>query len=152
MLSGMIRPRIAFPKFNDEELNDLVEMTERLISELEGLQLYESDFIRYALLNGLKNLLFRLKRLKWVGWEFAAAGLREVIEAYYALERGMPGNSQNPQAEAILRHVSSYITKFYKKTEAFKGAVETADFLLKCYGAASLYMGAGPIAGLLPAS
>lgn len=152
MLSGMLRSKISFPKLDPDEIDELSQMTKTLISELEDIQLYDSDFIRYAIINGLKSLLFRLERLQWIGWEFTAAGLREVIEAYYALQRGVPGNTQNPQAEAILRHVGAYLKKFYRKTETAKNVVETGDFLLKAYGAVSLVLGSGPIAGLLPSN
>lgn len=150
MLSGQIRPIRSYPKVDDAEQAELLEMLNELIGWLEEHQVSEQDFIRQALLDGLGQLRFRVERIKWLGWGYAMQGLRDVIAAYFALERGFPPDGSNTTAEAILKRVGEFVRSFFEKVGYAKDMVERGDFMLRAYGAVHLAVeGKTTIAGLL---
>ncbi|WP_192178548.1 hypothetical protein [Mesorhizobium amorphae] len=149
MLSPYVRQKIFYPKLDDEEVKELLELLAKLQDWLEKQQLAEQDFVRQAILESIRNVRFRLERIGWLGWGYTVSSIREVIGAYLALESGLPDVAVAPDAEAVLKKVRAFLKTFYEKTGTMKDVVDTGDFLLKAYGAASLvYHGAG-IAGLL---
>jgi len=150
MLSGLIRPIRSYPKLDDEEVTDLFAQVAELRSWLIEHQLVEQDFIRQALIDGLDQLLFRLERIKWLGWGYTVDSLRDVVGAYLALERSMPTEGINPITEAMVRGVGNFIKSFYDKTRVAKDVVETGDWLLRAYGGVmAVTHGSTTIAGLI---
>lgn len=150
LLSGLVRPVRPYPKLDEDEQAELLSMTGELIGWLQEHQLSEQDFIRQALLDGLQQLRFRLERLKWLGWGYTLQGLRDVISAYFALERGFPNDGSNPPAQAMLKHVGEYVRGFFEKAGSAKETVELGEFMLKAYGTVQLLLtGHNAIAGLL---
>lgn len=151
ILSALIRPHVSYPLLDDEERSELLIDVGNLIEWLEDHQLSDQDFIRQALIEGLVQFQFRLKRVRWLGYGFALESLKEVIGAYFALERGYVDDGSMPLIGAVLQKVGEGLTKIYRKAGVAKEATDRADFLLKAYGAASLYAhaNAGGIAGLL---
>jgi len=75
-----------------------------LLCWLEEFQLSEKDFIRECIVVGLRRFLFQIERLEWFGWGGATAGLKEVMGAYLALERGLDAEV-HPQAVALMKKV-----------------------------------------------
>ncbi|MDX8460838.1 hypothetical protein [Mesorhizobium humile] len=149
MLSPQVRQKISFPKLNGEELSELVAMLDELEGWLQEHQLKEQDFIRQALIDGTRQVRFRLERVGWLGWGYTVESLRDVIGAYLALERGFPDLTTAPDAEAVLKKTGAFIKKFYEKTALIKDVSDTADFLLRAYGATTLLLKGAGIAGLL---
>lgn len=149
-LSGLVRPIRPYSKLDDAEQAELLTMVDELIGWLEEHQLSEQDFIRQALIEGLKQLQFRLKRIKWLGWGYTLQGLRDVITAYFALERGLPQDGSNPPAQAMIKFVADFVRSFFEKAGFAKETIETGDFMLKAYGTVQLLIaGQTTIAGLL---
>lgn len=149
-LSGLVRPIRPYPKLNGDEQADILAMVDELLGWLEEHQLSEQDFIRQALLDGLVQLRFRLKRIKWLGWGYTLQGLHDVIAAYFALERGFPQDGSNPPAQAMLKFVGEFFKGFFEKAGFAKETVELGDFMLKAYGTVQLLLaGKTTIAGLL---
>jgi len=149
-LSGLVRQMRAYPRLDADEQQELVTLVDELISWLEDHQLSEQDFIRQALVEGLERMAFRLERIKWFGWGYTLESLREVISAYFALERATPQDGSNPPAEAMIKFVSQFVSNFLSKAGLAKDAYETGDFMLKAYGAIQLLLaGKSTIAGLL---
>lgn len=149
-LSGLIRPIRPYPKLDDDEQAELLAMVDELVGWLDEHQLSEQDFIRQALLDGLMQLRFRLERLKWLGWGYTLQGLRDVITAYFALERGFPQDGTNPPAQAMIKFVGDFVRGFFEKAGLAKETIEAGDFMLKAYGAVQLLIaGQTTIAGLL---
>ena len=149
-LSGLVRSVRRYPKLDDDEQAELLAMVDQLISWLEDHQLSEQDFIRQALLDGLRQLRFRLERIKWLGWGYTLQGLRDVIAAYFALERGFPQDGSNPPAQAMLKFVGEFVQGFFEKAGFAKETIELGDFMLKAYGTVQLLLaGKTTIAGLL---
>jgi hypothetical protein len=138
MLSTMVRSKYSYPKLTDEEQADLLTEIDQLLEWLGEQQLYEHDFIRATLIDGVKQFRFRLARLKWVGWGYATQSLREVIGAYLALEVGMPDPSVSPDIVAVMAKVRAMINKVYQKAGLVKDVLELAGFGLKAYGAIAL--------------
>lgn len=138
MLSPMVRQLASYPSLDDDERADLLSDVNDLCSWLKEHQLREQDFIRQALIEGLEQLAFRIGRLKWVGWGYSLESLKEVIGAYFALERTNPTAADNPDAEAVLRKVSSFCKVFYEKAKFGKDVVEVGDFALRMYGAIAM--------------
>lgn len=149
-LSGLVRSVRLYPKLDDDEQAELLAMIDELIIWLFEHQLSEQDFIRQALLDGLHQLRFRLERIKWLGWGYTLQGLRDVIAAYFALERGFPQNGSNPPAQAMLKLVGEFTQNFLKKAGFAKETIELGDFMLKAYGTVQLLLaGQTTVVGLL---
>lgn len=151
VLSALVRQKIKYPKLTPEERDEVLELVDEMIEWLRKHQLTDQDFIRQAIIDGLAQFRFRLERVRWLGYGYAIESLREVIGAYFALERGFVDDGSMPVVEATLKKVAEGVKKIYEKVGVVKEATEHADFLLKAYGAASLYANAnaGGIAGLL---
>lgn len=150
VLSGLVRSVRAYPKLDEVEQAELLKMIDDLTAWLEGHQLSEQDFIRQALLDGLCQLRFRLERIQWLGWGYTLQGLRDVIAAYFALERGFPQDGSNPPAQAMLKLVGEFVQGFFEKAGFAKETIELGDFMLKAYGTVQLLLaGKTTIAGLL---
>ena len=149
-IAGMVRQLVSYPKLSDEESATLVEDVTVLLTWLRDHQLAEHDFIRQALIEGLEHLVFRLERLRWLGWGYALEALKEVIAAYMLLERQGVDVNVNPDAAAVLSKVAAVIRTVYEKVEKAKGVAETGDFILRAYGAAAAVQAVLPtIRGLL---
>lgn len=138
MLSAVISKTHPVPNLTAEEILELSNTVEELLSWLGDHQLKDQDFIRQALIDGLVQFQFRLTKLKFVGLGYTLESLRDVIGAYMALERGSPDLNAAPDAGAVLSKVRAAVSKIYDKIKQFKEAKETADFVLEIYGAAAL--------------
>lgn len=150
MLSPQVRAVLAYPKLDETELQDLVSQVDELRRWLGDLQLSEQDFIRQALLEGLDALSFRLTRVKWLGWGYTVASLKDVIGAYMALERTGADPVMHPDVEAVLKKTLQLVKVVIDKVSVGKAAVESTDFVLRAYGAAALVaQGKQPVMGLL---
>lgn len=140
MMSALLRAHVSYPALTPDEREEVLGHVAELVSWLEEIQLSERDFIRQSIIDGLKQFSFRLERIEWLGWGYTVTSLKDVVGAYFALERGLPEDGSAPQAEAILKKVNAAVAWIYKKTGTAKDIVERGDFLLKVYGAASLYV------------
>lgn len=150
VLSGLIRPTLSYPKLSSEERDDLIGITDQLLEWLNQHQLADQDFIRQALIDGVKRFRFRLERLQWIGWGYTIDSLREVIGAYFALERGTPTDGSNTSAQATIKMLSDFVHAVYEKTKFMKEITETGDFMLRAYGGATMAVQAWPhISGYL---
>jgi hypothetical protein len=152
MLSAMVRQKVSYPKLSNDELTELLGQIDDLTTWLEEHQTKEQDFIRQAILDGVRQFRFRLERIGWFGWGYTLESLRDVIGAYMALERGLPAQGVDPVAEAVLKKVGAFVKDFYEKTKFAKDVVDTGDFMLRAYGAVSLLAHGGSVAGLLTSS
>lgn len=151
VFSGIVRPHVSYPSLDAEERGEIIDLVAELLAWLEAQQLSEMDFVRQAIIDGLKQFQFRIERVQWLGWGYSLQALKDVIGAYLALERGFIDDGSMPVAEAMLKKVGIGLRQIYQKAGVAKDATETAGFLLKAYGAASLYLTAqtGGLAGLL---
>lgn len=143
-LSGLVRQRISYRKLSPEEIAELSDQVSELLKWLHEHQLAQNDFIRQALIEGLDQVLFRLRRFQWLGWGYTIDSLKDVIAAYMMLERQGIDPAVNPDAAAMLNKVGTVIKFVYGKLEKGKAIYETGDWLLKAYGAASLTYAAAP--------
>jgi len=152
MLSGQVRQRVAYPKLTDDEIGEVAAEVEQLLAWLEEHQLADHDFIRQALMEGLRDLLFRLERFEWLGWGYTIDALRNVIGAYLALERSGVDVNRNPDAAVVLAKVGEVVKSVYRKLETAKDVADTGDLILKAFAAAYLVAASIPgIKGLLGA-
>lgn len=150
MLSPFVRKFNQYPKLDEPEVQQLVAEISALKGWLTEHQLADHDFIRQALLDGVTHLQFRLERIGWLGWGYTLESLREVIAAYMMLERGSPDLTVSPDATAALMKTKAVIVGLFEKARVSKDVYETGDFVLKTYGAASLFLkGAHIVGGLL---
>lgn len=145
-----MRPLRNYPKLDEAELTEVIELVDQLLAWLTEHQLSEQDFIREALIVGLETFKFRLARIHWLGWGFALQGLKDVIYAYFALERGFPEPNQNTTAAAALKKLEDLVKQVLAKTNYLKEVMETGDFMLKTFGAIHLAIaGKQTVAGLI---
>lgn len=151
VLSALVRPKVSYPKLSEDERVEIVALVDELLGWLDDHQISEQDFIRQALIDGLLQFRFRLERVRWLGYGYAIESLKEVIGAYLALERGFVDDGSMPVVKAMLQKVGEGIKAIYASAGVAKDATDRADFLLKAYGAASMYANAntGGVAGLL---
>lgn len=152
MLSPLVRQQVSYPRLSDEQLDEVSATVTELIGWLEEHQLSEQDFIRQALIGGLRQTHFRLSKFRWLGWGYTVASLQDVVAAYMMLERQSPDLVANPDAGAVLAKVGAGIKEIYGKLQAVKTAAEAGDWLLRAYVAADLIYRASPsVRGLLSA-
>lgn len=150
MLSAQVRQIHSYPKLDSEEAAEILDLVETLIEWLDAHQLVEADFIRQAIIDGLRNFAFRLERVRWLGWGYTLESLREVIGAYMALERGMAGVNENPDAAAALAKIKGLLKVFFDKVKFAQDFTSASDFILKAYGATTLLIqGKQSVAGFL---
>lgn len=150
MLSPLLRPKVAYPKLSPEEIEETVAEVDELIAWLSDRQLRDQDFIRQAIIDGMKQFKFRLERIGWLGWGYTVSSLRDVVGAYLALERGTASEVNSPDNGAVLKKVLGTLQHIYAKAVTAKEGYETADFLLKMYGVAALTaQSIGSVAGFL---
>jgi len=150
-LSGQIRENVSYHLLTPEEKNILLDEVGELIEWLTSIQSDEADFIREALIEGLRSFKFRLERLDWFGWGYTVSSLRRVLEAYMALEGGLrEGGDGQELIKAVLLKTRAFVQKVVKITEMTKSASETGAWALKVYGAVSAISdGSETISGLL---
>ena len=139
MLSAQVRAKISYPKLTDEQIQDLLNDIDLLLTWLHEHQLSEQDFIRQAIIEGLEHLQFRLSCLSWLGWEFSQKALKEVIGAYLLLHHTISHNQNSlPEANAVLMKVSSFLEKANSRIKWAKDVHGSAKFLLELYGGAHI--------------
>lgn len=143
-LSGLVRQEISYRKLSPDEVSEITAEVTELLEWLETRQLADKEFIRQALIDSLKSVIFRLERFRWLGWGYTLDSLGEVIGAYLILERQEIDANVNPEAAAILTKVGGVIKSVYGKLEKTKTAFETADWLLRAYGASTLLLTTEP--------
>lgn len=142
MLAGVVQPHICYKSLDNEKVTELLDDVSQLIGWLQDQQISERDFIRQALLEGLKEFQFRLIRLRWLGLGFALNGLKDVIFAYMALERGFVDDGSMPIIDALLKKTETILKSVYSQSGFAKDIVERGDFLLRMYGATSMFIDA----------
>ena len=147
-IAPMVRQSIKIPKLSDGEIAALIAEVDTLIDWLCEHQLVEQDFIRQAIIDGLKNFRFHLTNFKWVGIGYTLHSLREVIGAYLAFERGIDIDADNPVADAVRKKIGSLFASVRSTIGFAKDIKSDADFLLELYGACSIAVDTG-VAGLL---
>lgn len=149
-VSGLVRTKVSYKKLSDDEVRDTLNQVGHLLQWLRDHQLSERDFLRQALIDGLDQFVFRLEKVKWLGWGYALESLREVISAYVMLERSGVTPEINPDAAVMLKFVRDTLRSIHERVQVAKGAYESGEFLLKLYGAGALWNQAKPVVtGLL---
>ncbi|ESY64767.1 MULTISPECIES: hypothetical protein [Mesorhizobium] len=148
VLSGQVRARISYPKLDDAEAKEIIELIDTLLSWLYDIQLGEQDFIRQALIDGLQRCRTRMDRLNWLGWGYTVESLREVIGAYLALERGFPEPQDNTSAAAILKKTWTVLKVISDKIGMAGDVRDKGQFLIEMYGWCAVARDSG-IAGLI---
>ncbi|GAA0654256.1 hypothetical protein GCM10009424_35110 [Sphingomonas ursincola] len=150
MLSAQVRKRVFWHKLSNEERDSVLHDVDTLVSWLSDFQTEEKDFIRQALIDGLKEFRFRLERLHWFGSGYPIESLREVIHAYLALEGARSLSGEDEISSAILKRTSGFLKKIFDIIDVAKDNTERADWILRAYGAVSaLSDGTATISGLL---
>ncbi|WP_372096797.1 hypothetical protein [Tistrella mobilis] len=148
LISPRIRDNYGYPAFDDDDIKEILSDVSTMIEWLKDHQMKEKDFIRQALLDGLIHLEFSLKKFKWLGQGYNIQSLREVVSAYMALEQEICNHPNNDIGKAAANKCKKLISTFFDRIKGAKDIYETTDFLLKTYGAASLYIqGSGIING-----
>jgi hypothetical protein len=149
-ISAAIRPLVWYPSLEEQERQDVLAQVDIVVGKLEALQLGDRDFIRQALIDGLRQFHFRLERLKWLGWGYTVVGLRDVITAYLALERDFPDSAENTSAAAALKWTGGLLETVWKYTGYAADAKKRYDVVALAFNTAYI---AGPfLAGYLTAT
>lgn len=136
--SAFIRTYISYPNLNDEEREEVIGIAEEMLQWLRSHQIEDNDFIRQAIIDGLEAFVFRMQRLKWLGWGYSVESLRSVVTAYFALERGFVDDASMPSTEATLKKLYAGLAKVFEAVGVAKEFVECSNFILKAYGALTL--------------
>lgn len=152
MLSSLVREKVSYPKLTAEETEEVLALVDNLLAWLSEHQIKDNDFIRQALIDGLKQFKFRLEHLKWLGWGYTISSLRDVIGAYLALERGAGDPAQHPDASAVLLKTKSFLKEVYDRTKTAKDIYGVGDFVVKMYVYGFLAYHSKSIAGFITAA
>jgi hypothetical protein len=137
-LSGLVRQKIKTPFLSEEDVQNVMATTEELQSSLEKIQLSEKDFIRQAIIDGIKEFKFRLTHLSWVGWGYTIESLKEVISAYLILEGLAPSSQEQPDMMVVLKKSGAGLKAIFEGMKIAKDISETAGYFLKVYGTLTL--------------
>lgn len=151
-IANSVRTRVSYPKLDADEIKDILASIDELLSWLVDLDQTEADFIRSALITGLKTFRTRLVHVEWMGWSYSIAGLHEVIAAYMALERQYPDPNAFPQAGAMALKMKPLLIQIWEKLGVTKDAVDRVDVIVRLYGLGRLAIDATKIVGYLTSS
>jgi len=132
-LSPIVRTRIAYPRITREERQIAQAEIAQLISWLEEHELHDKDFIRQALLVGLRRTNLRLSWFGWFGWIGTLASLREVVAAYMSLESMATTPGTNPDAEIVLRKTRAMISVVFDKLKVAKDVADVGAYGVAAY-------------------
>lgn len=151
MLSAQIREKVSYELLSNEEREEVIASVEEFIGWLEKLQTEEADFVRQALIEGLRNFVFRAKNLHWFGTGYTLASLKDVLAAYLALEGVICTQPDNQEvSKAVLMKAQACIKGVLEKFQIAKDVTDTADWALRAYGAvAAIADGSQKISGLI---
>ena len=144
-LSGQVRASVSYKKLTDEEIAAVLALSEELRGWLQEANLREHDFIRGLLIQALADFEFRLRHLRWAGIGYTLDGLRNVISAYLLLERGGIDQNVDPVAQAVLQKVPAFLKNVWGKVQGGREVWDTADWLLRIYGAVAAIQGGTPV-------
>ena len=138
MLSSQIRENVSYHKLTKEEREEILQDVNDLFGWLIDLQSDEKSFIRQALIDGLARFIFRLERLEWVGSGYVLEGLRDVIQAYLALEgANIVDDGGDELQKAILSKCKATVVRTLSVLDIVKEQTDRADWALRAYGAVS---------------
>lgn len=138
-MSPEVRRLVKYPKLSQEELTSISVDIIFLIDELSKLQLKEEDFIRQAILSGLKQFKFRIDHFKWLGCGYTIDGLKEVIGAYLILEKNININKHDDnEYTKIYSKLTNSLKNISEKISFTKDIYEKGEWILKIYGAVEL--------------
>ena len=150
MASAYVRPNFGVVVPTAEEMSEFIGLIDDLLGWLDVAQLTEKDFIRAALIDGLRAFRFKAERVGWYGWLDTMGSLREVIAAYLMLERELPDPNVSPPYEAMVRKTGEFLKTVFGRVKFVKDAVSMGDWLLRGYGALQVAQHApNGLAGLL---
>lgn len=149
-LSPALNPRFSHVSLDDNEIKVLLDDVDQLISWLIDHQLQEQDFFRAAIIEGLYLFRFRLDRVRWLGWGYSLVALRDVIQAYLALNGIITDRNNRPDAGGMLMKLSAVIGRVCRAVRIAREVSETGEFLVDAYGKISELTREAPnIAGLI---
>ena len=134
-MSPEIRRIVSYPRPSVEEIEVAAADVRELLVWLRKHQLEEKDGIRVCLIEGLENLLLRIEKLGWLGWNETAQALRDVVGAYLAMERGFPEPELFPIAQATIAKIYGAVTRIYQAIGVTKEVADRGNLLLSIYGA-----------------
>lgn len=128
MFSAALRD-FSYPVPSDEEREEIRSDAQQLLEWLDQHQLQDRDFVRQCLIDGVRTFLFRLDKVRWLGWGYAADSLRDVISAYLMIDRGMPVEA-DPMALAMLQKTMAGFRKAFEFVSGVREAGDNVQFLL----------------------
>lgn len=149
MLTSEVRRVSKYPKLSGSQVTEIIENVDQLLEWLEKHQVADGDFIRQALIDGLKKFRFRLTKIGWLGYGYTIESLRDVVSAYMAMERGFPDQNASPDAGAVLKKLEVFLKFAYDKLGFAHDVMKRGDVILKIYGAAAMVRDYPTIVGLL---
>lgn len=147
-----VRAKLSYPRLTATEIAEVLELARTLETWLSEHQISEQDFIRQAILEGLRQFIFRMSHLEWLGWGYTVQSLRDVIGAYLALERGVDLPT-SPDADAVLKKVAAFVRRSSEIMNTARDTVDNVKLIVQAYGTYSLISaGKTTISGFLTAS
>jgi hypothetical protein len=150
MCSAYLRGHVSYPDLTADEQAEIIKVAKGLLETLREHQLEENDFIRQALIEGIEAFVFRMERLRWLGWGYSLESLKNVVLAYVALDSGVADQNVTPIAAAMQKKLKAGLKSIFRSVGLAKDVVDRADFALKAYGAFTLAVQAQTgIAGLI---
>jgi len=151
MISPVLRAQnFSYPKIDVFLIDQLLTDVELILTWLKTQQDNDWDVVRHALIDGLESFYFKIQYFDIFGWPGAVTELREVIVAYFALERAGIDPINHPLEAAIVSRTFSTLKSAFEKLKMAKDIVETGETMLKWYGAAmAIVQGGAVVSGLL---
>lgn len=133
-MSEMVRKQVAYPKFDEDERAELLELIEdygRSLREDEDI----SPFVRNAILDSLERFQFSLRHLEWGGSGLCIESFRALAEAYRWMNEQQ--SAADFDSKAALDGLLSILRSAKEKIDTAKGWSEAGGIVLKGYNIAT---------------
>ena len=136
-LSDVVRKQISYPRFSEEERNELLGLIDRYMTEL-GENDDTPPFVKHAILDGLGRFRFALATLEWGGAEYILEQFRELAQAYKWMSE--QPNAHEFNSKAALDGLLTILRATKEKVDAAKGWADAGGAVAKAYTVASSYV------------
>ena len=131
LIQGTVRPLLNYPRLNDQEIAELVELIDAYLKELASSDV-GPRFVRQAIRDGLLEFRFQLVNLNWVGSGYLLKEFRSLVEIYRQANDYL-GSMDGFDPKAVLTGMWTVIQRFKSVVETVKPYTDAASYLWAGY-------------------
>lgn len=133
--STSLRKINRYPRLSEQEVLEAVEETKTLLKWCVEHQIEQFDYLREAIIIGLRKFEFRLQHYRWLGWEYSLEPLKEIHHAYDWMGRKEVSPNDYPSYAAMNKLVGEFLAKKYGQILKIKNVADTGVWAFTVYQA-----------------